>query len=192
MGRKINRVQYTLNPCKEELSINEIKAVLRASDAVIGTGGRAILAKILKGSKDKKLLELKLDQCPFYGFYRGLTTEQITSKIDWLIHAGYLEIEYDYRLPLLYFTDKGWEIEKETCTDELLAKMKALFGSSDLDLIDTLKDKDRKMMFLLLDKIEAAGDPQFVPLLEYWKTIDYKKVQAKINGVIKKLEGGAG
>jgi hypothetical protein len=33
------------------------------------SGGRAMLAKIMAGSKDKKLLELKLDQSPVYGAF---------------------------------------------------------------------------------------------------------------------------
>ena len=43
----------------EPLSIEEINQILRASDEIIGLGGRTMIAKILKGSRDKKLLELK-------------------------------------------------------------------------------------------------------------------------------------
>ena len=35
--------------------MNDIKAILRAADELIGTGGRTMLSRILKGSKDKKV-----------------------------------------------------------------------------------------------------------------------------------------
>ncbi|WP_404349117.1 hypothetical protein LG311_01965 [Sutcliffiella horikoshii] len=37
----------------DSLSHEEIKAVLRASDGIIASGGRTLLAKILKGSRLK-------------------------------------------------------------------------------------------------------------------------------------------
>ena len=40
--------------------------------------------------------------------------DDISKCIDWMIKKDYLRIEYDYRLPLLVFSEKGWQIEKET------------------------------------------------------------------------------
>ena len=51
-----------------------------------------------------------------------------------------------------------------------------------------LKDRDREMILLLLDKIAATGDARFIPALEAWKTVDYKKVQQRIRQVIQRLE----
>ena len=42
---------------------------------------------------------------------------QITARIDWLIIHNYLRIEYDYRLPFLVNSDRGWAIERETDAD---------------------------------------------------------------------------
>jgi hypothetical protein len=42
------------------LSETEIRLILRAADSITGQGGRTLLSKIPKGSKEKKLLELKL------------------------------------------------------------------------------------------------------------------------------------
>jgi hypothetical protein len=41
---------------------------------------------------------------------------------------------------------------------------------------------------MLLDKVAAIGDKKYIPILEAWKRIDYKKVKKKINGVINKLQ----
>jgi len=194
MTKKVNRVEYTLTPCKENIPPDEMKAVLRCAHEVAARGGRSLLAKILKGSKDKKVLELKLDSCPYYGFYEDFTIEEITSKIDRVIEDGYLRIEYDYRLPLVYFTEAGWEIEQDTYTDELLEKLKEISRKKDKDFefIKTLKDRNRKMIFLLLDKIQKSGDSGFLPALEYWRSVDYRKVQARIDGVMEAIGGGRG
>ena len=39
-----------------------------------------MLVKILKGSKDKKVLEYKLDECPAYGYYHDLTMDEIGKR----------------------------------------------------------------------------------------------------------------
>jgi superfamily II DNA helicase RecQ len=163
MSKTVNKVRYTLNPCKENIPLNEIKVILRCADELIASGGRSLLAKMLKGSKDKKVLEHKFDSSPYYGFYKDFTIEEITSKIDRVIEDGYLRIEYDYRLPLVYFTEAGWEMEKHTYTDELLEKLKQISRTKDFEFIKTLKDKNRKMIFLLLDKIQKSGDSVFLP-----------------------------
>ena len=51
-----------------------------------------------------------------------------------------------------------------------------------------LKDRNRGMILLLLDKVEASGDRKYIPILEAWAEIDYKKVRRRIRGVIDALE----
>lgn len=63
MSRKKQRVRYKLDSGDIScLADEEIKAILRAADELVATGGRSMLAKILKGSKDKKVLEYGLEQ----------------------------------------------------------------------------------------------------------------------------------
>jgi hypothetical protein len=64
------------------LPADEIYAILRAADEIIASGGRALLSKILKGSKDTKLLELGLDKTPSYSYFQHLTLEKIKRKVD--------------------------------------------------------------------------------------------------------------
>jgi superfamily II DNA helicase RecQ len=188
MGRK-QRVRYELDSGGiKSLAGEEIKAILRAADMLIATGGRSMLAKILKGSKEKKLLEFGMENCPSYGFYKELSPEEITYRIDWMIQRGYLEIRYSGRLPLLIFTEKGWEIERETYAEELLQKLKALLDGKDYSLVGELKDRNRGMILLLLEKIKQTGNARFIPLLREWKEIEYKKVQAEIDKVIGHLK----
>jgi superfamily II DNA helicase RecQ len=191
MSRKQQRVGYTLDPKGiKDLPFTEIKAVLRGADELIATGGRNMLAKILKGSRDKKLLQYGLDQCPVYGFYKELKVEDITARIDWLIKKGYLDIEYSGRLPVIVYTERGWEIERDTYSDELLEKLASLLPGGDYSFVNELKDRNRGMILLLLDKIKKAGDKGFIPLLLAWEEIDYRKVREEIAKVINHLEKG--
>ena len=190
MGRKVRRIPVTLDTKGiKTLDSNEIKMILRAADNLIMSGGRTLLAKILKGSKEKKIFELELEKNPAYAYFKDLNIEDIKAKIDWLIENWYLTIEYDYRLPLLVYTPKGWEIEKDTYSDELLEGFDFMLNSgTDLYLMNYLKDRNREMIMMLLNKVEATNNPKYIPILKAWEKIDYKKVQKRIRNVVNHLE----
>ncbi len=40
-----------------------------------------------------------------------------------------------------------------------------------------LKDKNRELILMLLDKVEATDDAKYLSILESWELIDYKKVE---------------
>ena len=108
---KMKKVKVNLNFKNiDSLPIQEIKVILRGTDDLIMSGGRTLLAKILKGSKEKKIFELELNKNPVYGYFQNLKIDNIKSKIDWVIANRYLRIEYDGKLPLLVYTRMGWEI----------------------------------------------------------------------------------
>ncbi|WP_070120906.1 RQC-minor-1 family DNA-binding protein [Bacillus marinisedimentorum] len=187
---KVKRVRYQLDAKGiKSLPMEEMKVILRGADELIMQGGRHMLAKILAGSKDKKVLALELDKCPVYGAFKGTKQADILAKIDWMILSDYLDLEYDYKLPLLVFSDKGWEIERETYASELLENLITAADSGEFKFVETLKDRNRGMILLLLDKVAASGKTELIPILEHWKTIDYKKVRAKIDQVIDTLKG---
>lgn len=133
---------------------------MRGMDDLIATAGRSMLAKILKGSKDKKLLQHALDKSPVYGFYKQYKLEDIAARIDWVIVQRYLSIEYNFRLPVLIYTAKGWGIERDSYSDELLAELRSL----------------------------VSGEAGFIPILEAWQKNDYRKVKKAIAKVIRALE----
>jgi hypothetical protein len=190
MSRKVQHVPYRLDDRGiPALTHQELETILRGADDLIMRGGRTLLAKILKGSRDKRVLVRDLDQSPAYGYYQALAEADILARIDWVIERGFLRIEYDGRLPLLVYTADGWEIEKGTYADELLHGFDMMLASSggawDMSF---LKDRDRGLINLLLDKVEATGDRKYVPLLEAWSQIDYRKVQQRIREVVRHLQ----
>jgi hypothetical protein len=193
MSRKVQRVHYELDPKDvKKLQPEELKAILRGADELIGSGGRSLLVKILKGSHAQDVLRLHLEQCPVHGYFHHLSTDEILARIDRAIMDGYLKVEYDYRLPVLVFTDAGWEIEKETFANELLAGFDELLRTSPPPYdMSYLKDRNRSLIWRLLDKIETSGNPKYLPLLEAWQQIDYKKVKQRIEQVMRKI-GAAG
>jgi len=191
MSRRVQRVPYHLDTKGiRSLPPADVRMILRGADDLIMRGGRHLLTLILKGSQAKDVLTRSLDESPAHGFYKNLPAEEVQARVDWVIRKGYLAIEYDYRLPLLIYTEKGWAIEKETMANEHLRHIdQALRSSWQPPDMSDLKDRNREVIWRLLEKIEASGDLRYIPALEAWEPIDYKKVRARIRSVIRSLRG---
>ena len=83
MSRKVRRVPVVLDAGEiRDLPMEDIRVILRGADELISTGGRSMLAKILKGSKNKKILEYKLNECPAYGYYHDMKLDDIATAED--------------------------------------------------------------------------------------------------------------
>jgi len=191
MSRRVERVRYHLDTKGiRYLPPEDVRMILRGADDLIMRGGRHLLTLILKGSRAKDVLTRSLDKTPAHGFYKNLSPEDVQARVDWVIRQGYLAIEYDYRLPLLVYTPIGWAIEKETMADEHLRHIdQALRSRRQPPDMSDLKDRNREVIWRLLEKIEASGDLRYIPALEAWEPLDYKKVRARIRSVIRSLRG---
>lgn len=188
MSRKIRRIAVNLDAMGlTEIPEVELNAVLRGADEIIGRGGRSLLTKILRGSRIQKVLEHGLDKSPVYGYFNNLSDTETLARIDWTIMHGYLSIEHNGRLPVLVFTQKGWEIERNIYADELLAGFDEILRDGSPYRMEYLKDRDRGMILLLLDKIAATEETKFIPVLEAWRKVDYQKVRRRIGQVIHQL-----
>ena len=188
MSKKVRRVPVILDAGEiKDLPQEDIRMILRGADELISTGGRSMLAKILKGSKDKKIFEYKLNECPAYGYYQDMKLDDISKCIDWMIKKDYLRIEYDYRLPLLVFSEKGWQLEKETFAQELYQRMCLDVEEKKGRVIFEMKEVNRQVVMCVLDKIEKEGTEEFLPYLEAWKMLEVKKVAARIAEVENKI-----
>ena len=189
MGRKVHHIPVTLDARGiRDLPVEEIALILRGADELIMRGGRTLLAKLLKGSRENKLRQLELDKSPAYGALRTLDMKDILARIDWIILNDYLAIEYDYRLPLLVYTPRGWDIERRTYAAELHARVDEQIASHDTppDLA-WLNDKHYEVIMLLLNRIEASGNRKYIPALESWSQSAVKRIRRKIHGVVETL-----
>ena len=188
MSKKVRRVPVILDAGEiKDLPQEDIRMILRGADELISTGGRSMLAKILKGSKDKRIFDYKLNECPAYGYYQDMKLDDISKCIDWMIKKDYLRIEYDYRLPLLVFSEKGWQIEKETFAQELYRRMCLDVEEKKARVFFEMKEVNRQVVMCVLDKIEKEGTEEFLPYLEAWKMLEVKKVAARISEVENKI-----
>ena len=190
MARK-SRVTFQLDAGDiQELSQDDIVMILRGADMMIASGGRNLLAKLLKGSKDKKILELHLNECPAYGYYHDKTLKEITHCIDYCIKKDYLSIRYNGRLPMLVFAPKGWEIEKHTYALEWYDVLEVMSNNDSIDMeqIKQLLNVNREVVLLILDMIKNKHNTKLIPLLLCWKEIEVKKVRKEINNVISSLQ----
>jgi len=189
MSRKARRVPVTPDPKDiKQLSDDEIRIILRAADELIFSGGRGLLAKVLKGSRQKAVLEHEYDRSPAYGSLSEQSLEQITAKIDWLIVNGYFRIEYDYRLPLLVYGERGWAIERQTYTDELLEKLDRVLADTDA-LVDLswLTGKNPEVLRLVLKRIEDSKDSKYLPALQRWQRTASRKMGRHVREAVRAL-----
>ena len=196
MSRKVRRVPVTLDPKGiTELSDEEIRIILRGADDLIFSGGRGLLAKVLKGSRQKAVLEHELDRSPAYGVLSKLSLDDITARIDWLIINGYFHIEYDYRLPLLVYGERGWAIERETYADELLERLDGLIADADNDAtadLSWLTERNPDVLRLMIKRIEDSKDSKYLPVLQRWKKSVSKRMGHHINVAVRALREANG
>jgi hypothetical protein len=190
MSRRVRRVRY--GPDVKGivgLSQEAIAAILLCADDLIMSGGQSLLAGALKGSRPKKVRELGFDRNPVCGYYTHLTIDEIVARIHWTIINRCLAIEYEHRLPVLRYTQWGWEIERETFANELLKGFDDMLAAASRPCdMSYLKDRARDMILLLLEKVQATGDTKYLPLSEARAADDYKKVRKKIGQVIRNLK----
>ena len=108
--------------------------------------------------------------------------------IDWSIRAGYLAWDYDGRLPLIVFTQKGWELYKPIYAEELhqrilhTAEEKAV-----LALIEQLKKTNREVILLLLEDRATSKNIGILRFLEQWRQCEIQKVRSRIDWTITEI-----
>ncbi len=73
--------------------------------------GKQLLAKVLAGSKEKKVKEFRFDQLSTYGLLKKWPQKEILQFIDYLISSGYLAAK-NGEYPVLFLTDAGVQVLK--------------------------------------------------------------------------------
>lgn len=71
---------------------DEAKMALSCVGRMKGRFGVTMVAKVLKGSRDKRLLEFGLDRLSTYGLMRHLPEKEIADWLYWLVSEGYLKL----------------------------------------------------------------------------------------------------
>ena len=192
MSRKRSRAPvYIDSRGVGKLPMEDIIYILRAADDIVGLGGRSLLIKTLKGSKERSVLAHEMDKNPAYGYYKELTLEEIARRVDWMISESYLGIFYSGRLPLLEYLPLGWMIEKKTYAREMYADLYQRAAAGPPYEVISFRDANPEVIDELLALMKDSGKSLFVPYLEEQKSQATKKQRAKIEAVQKFLSGDA-
>ncbi|WP_144704231.1 DNA helicase RecQ [Fictibacillus phosphorivorans] len=71
--------------------------------------GKTLIAQVLTGSKNKKVLEMRFNKLPTYGMLKDKSTKEITDLIEFFISQEIIAVEHG-TFPTLYIKEKGKDI----------------------------------------------------------------------------------
>ena len=99
-GQKHEAVCGNCGNCKSSYQLNDItipaqmilSCVIRVKENLGYFVGKMLIIQTLRGSKDKRLLDLGLNRLSTYGLMNKMTAEQVHTLIDFLELEGYLHI----------------------------------------------------------------------------------------------------
>jgi predicted nucleotidyltransferase len=188
MGRKVRRVPVRLTPSDEPPAPDEIDAILMAADEIIMRAGRNGLSLILNGSRAAKVIEQEWDQVENYGALSHLTQNEIARKVDWMIRHDWLDIEYDWALPMIVHSEQGWERVQELWIEKLLGEFETWVVEGQLEQVwPRLKSIHRHIKFQLLERIRAQRAHHLALVLLAWRPYEVRRVRERIGGVLRDL-----
>ena len=185
MSRHDHRVPFHLDSGNvKSLPPEDIAAILRAAHDIVGSGGRSLLTKILRGSRQADVVKYEHDLNPSYGYFCALSEADVLARIDWTIRQRYLRIVYQGKLPVLELTFGGWEIEVGTLGDEILARFDSLLADSAAPYaLDFLKGIHRDVATYVLLGIRLTHRYHYLPILTAWRRTS-RRLRDDIQSVI--------
>ncbi|WP_367183448.1 DNA helicase RecQ [Sporosarcina sp.] len=116
--------------------------------------GKTMVAQVLTGSKNKKLMEFNFEELSTYGLMKERKAKDVADFIEFLISENYLQVESG-PLPIIFVTEEG--------KDVLLGKVKVWRKG---EMVTTVIAKDdplfNELRSLRLKLAQEAGVPPFV------------------------------
>ncbi|MFS0574914.1 DNA helicase RecQ [Sporosarcina sp. 179-K 3D1 HS] len=116
--------------------------------------GKTMIAQVLKGSANKKVLEFGFDKLTTYGLLKNWNIKDISAFIEFIISENYLGVE-NAQFPIIYVTDQGKDVllGKVTVTRKVSVVTKQI--TKDDPLFEQLRGLRRNLA-------QEAGVPPFV------------------------------
>ena len=162
------------------MSSEDLAIILHGADSVVHRGGRSQLVKLLKGSRDKKILELGLDTDESYGALSHFTLDGIARRVDWTIEKGYLDYYYEWRQPLLMFTDQGWELERPVAIEGMFRQFCRDVDEGEMRMAGRMADIKNDIQLDVIELIAQRCDERCLGHLEAWSGKTTKRIRKKI------------
>lgn len=148
--------------------------------------GASVVAMTLRGSRDKRILEMGLDSLPTYGLMKDHGRSEIHSMLDHLEAEGYVQSEQEYQT--LFLTQKAARVLFHG--EQVMMKMERQIQPSqeeqrltaeNADLFDVLKE-------LRFQLAKEAGVPAFV-IFSNATLVDMAQKQPKTLSEFKRVSG---
>ena len=148
--------------------------------------GASVVARTLRGSRDKRILEMGLDSLPTYGLMKDHGRSEIHSMLDHLEAEGYVQSEQEYQT--LFLTQKAARVLFHG--EQVVMKMERQLQPSqeeqrltaeNADLFDVLKE-------LRFQLAKEAGVPAFV-IFSNATLVDMAQKQPKTLSEFKRVSG---
>ena len=174
------------------LSPDELAAILDGASAVVHQGGRSQLVKLLKGSRDKRLLEFGIDAERAYGALSHLTLAEIGHRVDWAIERGFLTYYYEWRQPLLAFTERGWQAERPAVAREFFEAFLCDVETGEDAMAERMRDIKREVQSDVARLIGRHCDERCLLRLDAWEKQATKRVRKSIGGARRAIEARGG
>ena len=141
---------------REEQDITiDVQKVLSCVKRMDERFGKVLVAQVLTGSKNQKIMQFRFDELPTYGLMRGDSQKEISGLIDYLVASGYLQASGG-QYPVLQITAAGVAVLKGQAkvTRKMAVKVQKTLPE-DNELFEQLRELRR-------DLAEEQGVPPFV------------------------------
>ena len=196
-GQKHPEICGNCSSCKgnfEDVDITKesqmiLSCVKRIQDKLGYCVGINMIGNVLRGSKNKRILEIGLDELSTYGLLKNRTRSDIHAMIDHLEAEGYLKSEQEYQtiqlLPSasqVLYHGKKVQMKVEIEPEELPPASKAAkLAGEEADLFDALKELRGRLA-------KEAGIPAYVVFSNATLT-DMVKKRPKTMSEFRKVSG---
>jgi len=141
---------------REEQDITiEAQKVLSCVKRMDQRFGKVLVAQVLTGSKNQKIMQFRFDELPTYGLLRGDSQKEVSGLIDYLVASGFLQPSSG-QFPVLQLTAEGVAVLKgQTAVTRKMAVKVQKTLPEDNELFERLRELRR-------DLAEEQGVPPFV------------------------------
>ncbi len=176
----------------------DLRAILGVADSLIGRVGRTTLALALRGSRAKRVLQHGVEQARGYGYFAGVSQEEVLARIDALIADDILRLEDHDGFPLLAYSEYGLQLAMRFAAEEWLSALRTQVQSvrqgaafEPPPVLVDLQGRNQNTVLLLADLVGAEADADWLPLLRVWAARETRRVRARLHQIIAAIEARA-